>query len=102
MTREDYLTKGICPNCRCREIEKPYTSCSTCRKAMSKWMWENRAKKDFYNKTRYDTLRQLGLCIDCKNPTGGNVYCRDCTNIRCARRALRKPLHSRNRWSKRG
>jgi hypothetical protein len=99
--RQYYLKQKICPNCKCREVKEGYTACEVCLEANSKWMRENRARKNKYNKERYDSLVQQGLCVVCKNPTDGNVYCKLCTTRKVSDRAYNRPLHSRNSWSKR-
>lgn len=82
-------------------MKEGYSTCEVCKAANDKWMLKNRAAKDRYNKERYDTLKQQGLCVTCKLPTGGNVYCRTCTDSMSRTRAYKRPLHSRDRWSKR-
>ena len=101
LSRQNYLNRNICPRCKCRNLEIGYSSCNICLEATNKWMKENRVVKNIYNKIRYDTLKQMGLCVTCKTETHGNVYCETCTTDKCRTRAFKRPLHSRNRWSKR-
>jgi len=101
LSRQHYLAKNICPNCKCRELKEGYKNCEVCYNATRDWMVNNRSRKDKYNKERYETLRSQGLCVVCKNPTEGNVYCKNCTTKKSRTRAFNRPLHSRNRWAKR-
>lgn len=101
LSRQSYIERNVCPNCKCRPLMDGYTSCEICHQANNKWMAENRTRKANYNKTRYDELKRLGLCVICKLPTEGNTYCRTCTTNKVRTRAFNRPLHSRNRWSKR-
>ncbi len=102
LTRESYLSRNICPNCKCRELKQGYSSCEVCHEATRNWMKENRARKNEYNKSRYEELKAKGLCIHCKRPSEGHVYCQTCMRRINARRALNHSRNSRNRWSKRG
>ena len=61
-------------------------------------MHENRERKNAYNKARYEDLKNRGLCITCKNPSGGPTLCRTCMTNKCRTRIHRRPLDSRNRW----
>ena len=101
LPRQHYLDRNICPTCKSRQLEENYSNCSICREANQKWMKENRERVNIRNKERYDFLKSQGLCVTCKLPSGGNVYCRLCTDNKCRTRAFTRPLHSRNRWSKR-
>jgi len=99
--RVKHISNGICGRCKCRPLLEGYSSCEVCKAATDKWKKENRVRKDHYNKVRYETLKAQGLCVTCKAPTDGNVYCRTCTTNACRTRAYYRGLKSRNRWSKR-
>lgn len=101
LQRKYYLEKNICPNCKFRTLKQGYSSCETCYSATRKWMEANREQKKIYNKARYEALKAQKLCVVCTKDTDGNVYCRTCTDNKMRTRATTRPLHSRNRWSKR-
>lgn len=96
------MERGVCPNCKCRPLKPGYRECETCKAATARWAKENSVERAEYLKKRYDDLKSQGLCVTCTLPTGGNVFCRTCTDRAVARRALKQGRHSRNRWAKRG
>lgn len=97
----NYISRNICPCCTTRALAKGYRLCEICIGTRREREKEHRIEKNIYNKARYDELKERGLCATCKIPTDGNVYCRVCTTDKCRTRAYKRPLHSRNRWSKR-
>src|SRR6186713_1044528 len=99
--RQHYLDKGICPNCKSREVEPTFACCAVCKQTQRNWEKNHRSQRIAYSMKRYDMLKALGLCVGCALKSEGNVYCRTCTEQRSRTRAYHRALHSRNKWSKR-
>ena len=62
LSRKQLLGKGICPNCKCRPLLAGYRACERCKTASDNWMKENRERTNAYNRTRYESLKDQGLC----------------------------------------